>query len=357
MARLLSLYRRRPNLVDVNLQSGPYAPMAIGLGSGKAALSYDFYVGQNFDSASFTKFQTVPASGGYASPTTSLPGSNIAFDGEQFSQSRTPYLTRFKFAPSDYASVFTAAGVSDTTPIWLRVVQNNVDGTTNSVGHPTVYGTVDLDDLTYGAGGSVDGLTLHLKYNATAYTIGFVSPVNRGDLINQINLVTAPNITASIDNQSQLVLTGIGTGGSNSITVVGDAGTLTALGLTAASPPNPYTGAVNILQAPHLILPYISQPNRPIMLSGTAPEASSLASSLEIQLPMQVNNVQIQNNGSNPLFVAFEPTGPEFEVYPVSSAPNLNLYETYPASSQLFVRATGGTTTFNLISALRNNPV
>src|SRR5271157_2397299 len=102
MARYLSLYRRRTNLVDINLQSGPYAPMAIGLAAGKVALSYDFYVGANFDTASFTKFQNVPASGGYTSPTLSLPGKSIAFDGEQFSQSRTPYLTRFRFAPSDY---------------------------------------------------------------------------------------------------------------------------------------------------------------------------------------------------------------------------------------------------------------
>jgi hypothetical protein len=245
--RYLSLYRRRSNLVDVNLQSGPYAPMALGLAAGKVASSYSFYVGANFDTASPTLFQVVPASGGYASPTTSLPGYNIAFDGEQFSQSRTPYLTRFKFAPSDYITgglvntAFTTAGVTDLTPFWLTVIQTNLDGTTNS------------------------------------------------------------------------------------------------------------------RTAPHLILPYSSQPNRPILLSGTAPEGAALANSLEIQLPQQVNNIYIQNNGSNVLAVAFEPTGPEFLLNPFSEE-GTNLPLVYPVSSQIFVRGSGGSTTFNLISSLKNQP-
>jgi hypothetical protein len=171
-------------------------------------------------------------------------------------------------------------------------------------------------------------------------------------VISQINAVTAPFITASIDSQNQLVLTGTGLGAGHNIHIVGDVATLVALGLTAGIT----TGAVNILEPPQLILPFSSQPNRPVVLSGTAPSAVSLATSLEIQLPMQVNNIQVQNTGGANLYVAFEPTGPEFVVYPLASA-FTNLYETYPAASQIFVRGSGGTTTFNMISALRNNPI
>jgi hypothetical protein len=243
MARYLSLYRRRPNLVDINLQSGPYAPMAIGLAAGKVAASYDFYVGQNFDTGAFTKFQNVPASGGYTSPALSAPGVSIAFDGEQFSQSRTPYLTRFRFAPSDYTGAglpFTVQSVSDSTPFWLQVIQNNLDGTSNTK------------------------------------------------------------------------------------------------------------------TAPQLILPYSSQPNRPVLLSGTAPNGPTTP--LEIQLPMQCDNLQVQNTStSTNLMVAFEPGGPYFTVYQ-ASVDGLNLYSTYPAASQLFVYGESNTCTFNVIAALRNNP-
>ena len=223
--------------------------MALGLASTKVAASYSFYVGANFDTASPTLFQVVPASGGYASPTTSLPGKNIAFDGEQFSQSRIPFLTRFKFAPSDYQTsglvntAFTTAGVTDLTPFWLTLVQTNMDGSTNTV------------------------------------------------------------------------------------------------------------------TAPHLILPYSSQPNRTILLAGTAPSGSSLSSSLEIQLPQQVNNIQIQNNGTHPLMVAFEPTGPEFTVNISNTGANLNFYENYTSTSQIFVRGSGGSTAFNMVASIKNQQV
>ncbi len=245
MARILSLYRRRPKLIDVNLQSGPYAPSALGQAAGKVAASYDFQVSSNCD-GTFTTFQNVPASGGYRSPT--AQDSVAGFDSEQFSQSRTPYLTRFAFNPIDYMTggavntVFSTAGVSDATPIWLRVIQKNLDTSTN---------------------------------------------------------------TAS---------------------------------------------------APHLILPYPIIPQRPVIVGGTAPNAVSIAGSLEIQLPMQCNGIQIQNNGSNVLMVAFESTGVEFTVPPLSTE-FTDLGMTYQTASQIFVRGVGGTTAFNMISAMRNNPI
>jgi len=114
------------------------------------------------------------------------------------------------------------------------------------------------------------------------------------------------------------------------------------------------SGVVHPAESMELILPYNPEPNRPVILSGNAPNAASLAGSLEIQLPMQVLNSQFQNNGANDLFVAFEPTGAEFRVPPLSTL-QTNLVTTYPSITQLFVRGAGGVTAFNFIGALRNN--
>ena len=426
MARYLSLYRRRPNLIDVNLQSGAGSSILMRAN----AASYNFQVAANFDSdaLNWVTFQNVPVAG-YASPSAMVED----FVGEQFSRSRTPYLTRFRFAPSDYTSLFSAAGVSDITPIWLRVVQINADGSTDTNGYPTVAGSVDLNTLNYGPGGDLDGLAFTITYdgssstkiaagsnavalpvvggvinvvstagfnatgsieitltggaktvvtytglgiggttftgctggagtlhtnNAVLPTVLFNAPSNRGAVITQINDVTYVSnsgVLASINALNELVLTSnIGTGATHNIDIVGDAATLVILGLVAGTT----TGATDITEAAHLILPYNPQPNRNVILAGNAPQASSLADSLEIQLPMQVNNIQVQNNTSNiNLMVAFEPTGPEFLVNP-STAYGLNFYETYTATSQIFVRAPGslGAAAFNFVGALRNNP-
>lgn len=242
MARYLSLYRRRPNVVDVNLQSGPGAFIT----ARATALSYDFYIISTANlltgsAPSWTLFQNVPASGGFMSTSIGKPGYNIEFTGEQFSQSRTPYLTRFRFAPSDYTTAFTTAGVSDMTPFWLSIVQHNIDGTTNTQ------------------------------------------------------------------------------------------------------------------EAPHLILPYSSQPNRTLLISGTA-SSDSPGPAQELQLPMQYDNFQIQNTStSDVLQVAFEPNGSYWNI-DTYTAVGLNLYETYPTASQIFVQGVGATVAFSLIAALRNNP-
>lgn len=229
MARYLSLYRRRNNLIDVNLQSGTGSFIAARAN----AASYDFQASANFD-GSYTTFQNVPASGGFRSA--SVP--DVGFDGEQFSQSRIPHLTRFLFCPSDYIGAVPA--VNDLSPIWLRIIQHNLDGSSNAA------------------------------------------------------------------------------------------------------------------EAGHLILPYSSTPNRPLMISGTAPSETTIASSLELQLPMRTNNVQIQNNGAVPLMVAFEPNGPEFPINPVS-IDFVNLYTTYPSVSMMLVRGSGGSCQFNVIGAIQNN--
>lgn len=113
-------------------------------------------------------------------------------------------------------------------------------------------------------------------------------------------------------------------------------------------------GTFSTAEAGHLILPPPIEPNRIINLRGTAPTGAALANSLEIQLPGRCTDFNILNDGAAPLFVAFHPTGGEYQVLPVTSA--FNAYEQYTGSvSQLFIRGSGGTTTVSMAFTLKNN--
>ncbi len=107
----------------------------------------------------------------------------------------------------------------------------------SSGGYALVVGTVDLRTLTYGSGGSVDGLVLVLKHNGGAdLTVTFAAPGNQGAIVTQVNAVTvAGGITASINGFNQLVLMSNDQGASASIEVKsGTGGLLGILGLPAA---------------------------------------------------------------------------------------------------------------------------
>ena len=253
----------------------------------------------------------------------------MSFDTEQFSQSRTPYLTRFRFAPSDYASTFATI-----SPIGGQTgAASTISAFTGGVA--TFTGLTGMTTASVGRYLTITGAA-NAGNNGSFQIVTYVSATS----------VKVANVAGVFPDAN-----------SGSISWTESAGINDATPIWLQIVQKNKDGTSNTAEAPQLIQPYSSQPNRTVILSGTAPLAGTIYSSLEIQLPMQVNNVQIQNNGSNPLFVAFEPTGPEWEVYPVGTAPNLNFYETYTASSQLFVRATTGSTTFNFIGALRNNPL
>jgi hypothetical protein len=105
-------------------------------------------------------------------------------------------------------------------------------------GYATVVGTVDLRTLSYGSGGSVDGLVLTLKHDGGSnLVVTFAAPANQGAIVTQINAVTvAGGITASINGFNQLVLQSSDQGGTASIEVVsGTSGLLGILGLPAAT--------------------------------------------------------------------------------------------------------------------------
>lgn len=114
-------------------------------------------------------------------------------------------------------------------------------------------------------------------------------------------------------------------------------------------------GSLGTEEGIQFVLPYNTQPNRPIIVRGTAPNQASLSTSLEINLPNQVNNMSIQVNGTANLYVAFEPTGAEYKIFPVSPL-GMDLVMNLPSFSQLFVRGDAATTEFNAILTLRNNP-
>ena len=111
-------------------------------------------------------------------------------------------------------------------------------------------------------------------------------------------------------------------------------------------------GVVGATEALHLILPYNSQPNRSVVVAGTAPNAADVAGSLELQLPMQCNNMRVQVDGIPNLHLAFDRSGPEQIVTSVVA-----VSKTFDSFYQVFVRGAGATTAFNLTAALRNNPI
>ena len=115
-------------------------------------------------------------------------------------------------------------------------------------------------------------------------------------------------------------------------------------------------GSFNPAEAMHLVLPPPVEPNRIINLRGTIPNLASLALALEIQLPGQCNDFEILNDGATIMFVAFHPTGGEYQVDPVTSS--FRTFEQFTSAvSRVFVRAAGGTTTASLVFTLRNNEI
>lgn len=121
-------------------------------------------------------------------------------------------------------------------------------------------------------------------------------------------------------------------------------------------------GSFDPPEAMHVILPYSSDPHRSMLLAGTVPTGFNIHDSVEIQLPMQCNDWEIQNDGGADAYLAWErgPTGstgaPEFRLQPVTTAFK-NVEQIYTSVSQVFIRGAGGTTVISAIFTLRNNPV
>ncbi len=116
-------------------------------------------------------------------------------------------------------------------------------------------------------------------------------------------------------------------------------------------------GTFEAIEAMHMVLPpEMATPNRPVVISGTAPNQAAIADSLEIQLPMQCTDFEVENNGGAQLFVAFERPGAEYQI-PVLATTPYALPKRFTSVSQLFVRGGGATSAFRAILTLRNNPI
>lgn len=108
------------------------------------------------------------------------------------------------------------------------------------------------------------------------------------------------------------------------------------------------SGTVGQMQ---MVIPYGTQPNRPVVLSGVAPQGAAIANSTVIHLPSQVIGAQVQVTTGSPLFISFEDEGDEFQV--TTSGPGLD--NNFPSFSTIRLRGGGGTSTFSALFSLRNN--
>lgn len=82
----------------------------------------------------------------------------------------------------------------------------------------------------------------------------------------------------------------------------------------------------------------------PITYSGLAPVGS-----LELLFPRKVGRIDVTNSGANPLYIALDSSMQEVVV---AAGSTMSFRDT--GASALFLRATGGTTTFNLNCVLSN---
>ncbi len=111
-------------------------------------------------------------------------------------------------------------------------------------------------------------------------------------------------------------------------------------------------GATGADEAIHLIQPYNTQANRVTHIQGQIPIQSSIANSLELNVPGQCNPT-IQNDGAGDIYVAFESNGMEFKIPPLTSG--FTNYVSFKASfNQLFLRSVTSISTVYISSVTRN---
>lgn len=102
-------------------------------------------------------------------------------------------------------------------------------------GYATAVGTIDINELDFGGGGTLDTLDLTIDIDDDGpLTVTFAAPANRGDVVDQINAVLLTAGTASIDANNHLVIQSA-TFGELSSVLVTDAPAAQALGLTVAA--------------------------------------------------------------------------------------------------------------------------
>lgn len=164
------------------------------------------------------------------------PAGSVTFVASTNPNNVDPYMLQFRDIKAQVEAavagilVFSIAGriaFSEATPT------NGVSLAGGSTGgHAMAVGTVDLNTLSYGAGGTLDTKTFILNVDGTGdHTVTFAAPANRAAVVSQINAVLLTAGTASIDGNNHLVVTSPTTGGTSTVLV--KAGTANAdLGFT-----------------------------------------------------------------------------------------------------------------------------
>lgn len=100
----------------------------------------------------------------------------------------------------------------------------------------------------------------------------------------------------------------------------------------------------------HMVVPFTAQTRRAITLSGNAPNAASLAGSLEIVLPQQCQGVNFTNySTSKDLYTALSPAAAEFRV-----ALSTTYSNNFPTFNSVFVRGDSAVVKFDATFSLRN---
>ena len=122
---------------------------------------------------------------------------------------------------------------------------------------------------------------------------------------------------------------------------------------------NPIDNAGNPLgEGSILVVPppgFFGTGRRVLPLSGTAPNVTALTSgvppqtSMVINLPKFADDIQIFNDGGDPIFVAFGPGDLEVEV-PSGSTEPLVIYQA--GVSEIYLRGDGGSSAFRIFASL-----
>ena len=114
--------------------------------------------------------------------------------------------------------------------------------------------------------------------------------------------------------------------------------------------PVTFAGVVGPAEAPHLILPFSSTPNRGYNLTGTVGTGVT-----ELQLPLQTSSSLIEVDGVDNMFISFEPDSYEFRI-PSLASDFMNFQNSFPTFSQLFLRGSSAATVFHGSFRLITNP-
>jgi len=107
-------------------------------------------------------------------------------------------------------------------------------------------GTVDVNELVFGAGGTLDGKVLNLKINGVAKGVTFAAPTNRQDVLDQINAVIDPTGVASLYGSTYLSIATTDVGDSKTVQVVGG-NAAALLGLATGTTTGAATNEANAL--------------------------------------------------------------------------------------------------------------